>query len=186
MNANADRNDVLEAFAAEPLRDEATLNRYIESYPEHALDFVELAFLSENLGETDEPLTEHDENRIESAWAHMKHAMASAHAEALRKLTQQASKVASDTGLPAQVITMTRERMIQPESLTWSFVRCVGGPANIPPEVLRAALTGPPRSAVRSYSSNLPPNAPEQIPLRRVLEEANVLRSLMDELLKDD
>lgn len=186
MNATADRNDVLEAFAAEPLRDETTLNRYIESYPEHALDLVELAFLSENLVETDEPLTEHDENRIESAWAHIKHAMASARSDALKKLTQEASKVASETGLPAQVITMTRERMIQPESLTWSFVRCVGEPADIPPELLRAALTGPPRSTARSFSSNVTPKPPEQIPLRRVLEEANVPKALMDELLKDD
>lgn len=186
MNATADRNDVLEAFAAEPLRNEATLDRYIQRYPDYALDLVELAFLSENLVETDEPLTDHDENRIDSAWAHMKQAMATACADALRKLTQRASKVAFETGLPPQVITMARERMIQPDSLTGPFVRCVGGPADIPPELLRAALTGPPRSTARSFSSTVTPRPPEQIPLRRVLEEAKVPRPLMEELLKED
>lgn len=180
------RNDILEAFVAEPLHDESTLSRYVQRYPDHATDLIELAFLVGNLVESDDPITEHDENRIESAWAQMKYAAEAASNQALKQLTQNAAKVARTTGLPPQVITMTRERIIQPVSLTGSFLRRVGEAADVPPDVLRAALYGPPLAAARSFSSQALPKAPQQVPLRQVLEDARVGKTLMDELLKEE
>jgi len=180
------RNDVLEAFVAEPLHNESTLSRYVQRYPDHATDLIELAFLVGNLVESDDPITEHDENRIESAWAQMRYMAEAASNEALKQLTQHAAKVARNTGLPPQVITMTRERIIEPASLTRSFLRRVGEAADVSPDVLRAALSGPPLATARSFSSQVIPKAPQQVPLRQILEDAHVAETFIDELLKDE
>lgn len=186
MTTADDRNDILEAFAAEEVHNKATLERYVERYPAFALDLIKLSFLIDNLVETDRPLSEHDENRIESAWSQVKQSMVTANTGALLRLNKQAAKVSRETGLPRQVITALRECMIDPRTITWRFLRRVGRSAEILPEVLKAAISVPAPEAARSFSSLQPPQRAEQISLRKVLEDARVPAALMEDLLKDE
>jgi hypothetical protein len=186
MTTADDRNDILEAFAAEEVHNKATLDRYVERFPAFALDLIKLSFLIDNLVEIDRPLSEHDENRIESAWSQVKQSIATTNADALSRLNKQAAKVARETGLPRQVISALRERMIDPGTITWRFLRQVGQSAEILPEVLKAAVSAPAIEAARSFSSLQPPQKAEQIPLRKVLEDARVPAALMEDLLRDE
>lgn len=75
MTPQEERDAVLEAFAAEPAPDDALLRAYLERHPAWRWDLIELACLREHLVETDDPLTERDEQRIEEAWLRMKKAL---------------------------------------------------------------------------------------------------------------
>jgi len=63
------REEVLDAFAVEPVHDRITLERYLRDYPQYAAELVELSReVSRLVDEDGSPLTAHEEALIETAW----------------------------------------------------------------------------------------------------------------------
>jgi hypothetical protein len=68
-NPQALREDVLYAFAVEPIQGRDTLQRYLRDYPQYAAELVDLSYeLSREVRENEGPLSDEDAVLIEKSW----------------------------------------------------------------------------------------------------------------------
>ena len=65
----ARRDDVLYAFAVEPLQGRDTLERYLRDHPEYAGDLIDLSYeLSRGVHEDGIPLSIEQQSIVDNAW----------------------------------------------------------------------------------------------------------------------
>lgn len=67
---NFSKEDILYAFAMEPIQGRETLTKYLQDYQQYAADLIDLSYeLSRDLPENKSPLSEEDLALIYSAWS---------------------------------------------------------------------------------------------------------------------
>lgn len=179
--------DVLDAFAMEETHAKVTLDRYLTAYPQFAGELIDLARELMQAEPADEELSAADLAMIDAGW--LKHAAAQPKtvADPFAALSPTRSReIATEMGVPRQVVTSFRERRIQPASVPRGFMRRLADAVSISPDDLFAWLSPPPALAfARSYRADAQPTAATQVSFERVLIDAGVSEDDRARLLAD-
>ena len=182
------REDVLDAFAVEPVHDRPTLERYLRDYPQFASELVELSREVSRVIEHDEsPLAARDEALIEEAW-HTYSALETKSAkDPLADLSvPDLREVAQTLGVPRQVITAFRERRVKVETVPKSFLAAFARALSCSTDLLAKALSSPPVSVLaRSYKADAKPSAGSAVSFEQLLIDAGVPETRRTELLDE-
>lgn len=168
--------DVLEAFAAEPEPDRATLERYLRNYPQFTDEIIDLSQgLSRDQLEPIAALSSQDQSLIDAAW--LRHITAPAAAQdpfAVLSL-QQLRDLAKSLGVPRQVVTAFRERKILVASVPRRFLEQLAAAIQVPFDTLNLLLSQmTAHQPSRSYKADEKPIAPVQATFEQVLRDAQV------------
>lgn len=180
--------DVLDAFAVEETYVKATLDRYLQAYPQFAGDLIDLSRELLRAEPTlDAELSPADIGKIDAAWA--KHAAAQPRpaTDPFAVLSPTRNReIAAELGIPRQVVTSFRERRIRPNSVPRGFLRRMAEALAIPADGLVAwMIPPPPGSLVRSYRADGQPGPATQLTFEQVLIEAGVSESDRARLTSD-
>lgn len=171
------REDVLGAFAVEADQGRATLERYLQDYPQYAEDLIDLsAELSQPVEVSTAPLSSEEQAVIEGAWQRHVAAGASAPGNPLARLTvPELKKVAQKLDLPRQVLAAFREsRVIVTSVPRWLLAR-LAALVDIRLEEFKAALARAPALAFdRQYKAGDKPVAASQVTFEQLLIDAGV------------
>ena len=180
--------DILDEFAMEADLGRETLERYLLAYPEYAEDLVDLAgeLARQNLP-FEGDLTETEQGLIDAAWRKHEAAAPRYVQNPLAALTvPQLRSAAAMLGVPRQVITAFRERLVLsasvPERFLARFAEAVGQRV----EAIRDWLEfGGMPEPERSYKADGKPGEASQVSLERILADAEVPPEKRAELLSD-
>lgn len=120
-NKTVTLESVLDLFQMEEIHDGDVLARYVQAYPQFALQLIDLSRLIATPDVEDEsPLSATEQSRIDAAWIAHKAAgpQAPLAGDPLALLTGERSKaLALKLGVPRQVITCFRERKVEASSV---------------------------------------------------------------------
>ena len=179
--------DILDAFAMEEPHAKATLDRYLTTYPQFAGELIDLARELLRAEPADEELSAADLAMIDAGWLRHAAAQPKTVADPLAALSPTRSReIATEMGVPRQVVTSFRERRIQPASVPRGFLRRLADAVSISPDDLFAWLSPPPAPAfARSYRADAQPTAATQVSFERVLIDAGVSEDDRARLLAD-
>lgn len=178
------RDEVLNAFAAEPDHGRATLERYLEQHPDLAEDLIDLSReISRFSLSAPQSLTGADESMIAAAWqrhlaAGTKAAdpLANLSVEILRELAMQLE-------VPRVIIAAFRERRVELDSVPLPFFETLAASLRTPLRELKAALALPAAFA-RSHKSDTKPQPKQKVTFEQLLIEANVPEARRAALLR--
>lgn len=181
------RDDILSAFAVEPVMDRATLERYIRDYPEHADALIDLAHECDVIAQTqDAALTAEDEALINAAWRKHASVVPAATGNALGSLTvDKQRELASALTVPRQVITAFRDGKILLESVPRKFLQRFAQILGETFDDLVASLTAPRLATAKSFKADDKPKETGQVTFEQVLIEAGVDPDTRARLLDD-
>lgn len=182
--------DVLDAYALEADNDNATLERYLRDYPQHAAELVELSReLDRPVDVSTTPLTEADHVLIAQAWTQFVSASGSATSTPLLALQPaKMREIAGTFGLPRQVLSAFRERRVVVESVPRYFLERLAEALGTPFEAFRTSLARAPNSLPRfaenrSYKGDEKPEVPQQVTFEQLLVDARVPPDKIAELM---
>ncbi len=180
--------DVLDEFAMEAEPGRETLERYLLAYPEYAEDLVDLAGeLSRQHLPFAGDLTEAERSLIDAAWRKHEAAAPRYVPNPLAALTvPQLRSAAATLGVPRQVLTAFRERLVLSASVPERFLARLAETVDQRVEAIRDWLEfgGMPEPA-RSYKADGKPSEAPQVTLERILADAEVPPEKRAELLSD-
>jgi hypothetical protein len=171
---------VLDLFQLEDVHDGDVLRRYVEDYPQYAIQLIDFSrLLAAPELEDESPLSAADESRIDAAWIVHKAAAPDEPAgdDPLARLTGDIGKgLARKLGVPRQVITCLREHRVLASSLPDPILGDLSDAIDVPPAHVIAAMRQPPMSMTtgRSYKSDGPPGSAEQVTFEQILIDAGV------------
>jgi len=185
---NPSCDEVLDAFAVEPVHNRTTLERYLRDYPQYASELVDLSReVSRIVGENERSLTAHEEALIDTAWQNYALIEAESTNDPLADLSvPQLREVAHVLGVPRQVITAFRERRVKLESVPKPFIAALSSALSCPVDLLLSGLSAPSGTAfARSYKADVKPSAEELILFEQLLIDAGVSEAKRVELLAE-
>lgn len=179
--------DVLDAFAMEETHARVTLDRYLTAYPQFSGELIDLARELMQAESADEELSAADLAMIDAGWLRHAAAQPKTVADPFAALSPTRSReIATEMGVPRQVVTSFRERRIQPASVPRGFMRRLADAVSISPDDLFAWLSPLPAPAfARSYRADAQPTAATQMSFERVLIDAGVSEDDRARLLAD-
>lgn len=168
---------VLDAFAMEADYGKETLAKYLERYPQFAIDIVDLSRQLERPVVVDtSPPSARVVNFVDTAWrVHVAARPATANDPLSSLDLAKNRELARMLDLPRQVITAFTERRVQVASVPKRFLSQLAGHIGSSVDSLVAAMSlQPTAQPMRSYSSDEKPVAPEQVTFEQLLIDANV------------
>ncbi len=180
--------DVLDEFAMEAEPGRETLERYLSAYPDYAGDLIDLSReLIRQPSSFVGDLTQEEENLIEAAWRKHESTAPRRVPNPLAALTvPQLRSAAVTLGVPRQVLTAFRERLVLsasvPERFLTRFAEAVGQGV----EAIRDWLEhGGMPEPERSYKADDKPGEATQVTFEQILADAEVPANRRAELLSD-
>jgi hypothetical protein len=178
------RDDVLYAFAVEDDVGRETLLRYLATYPEYALDLVDLSReLTRSISE--EPLSQADEQRVDSAIARLRSGKLKPPPRTLAP--QIFNAAANRLDIPLLAMVAFRERRVDLSTVPTRFLRALAQALETTLDDLRAFLSQPATvSATRQSKSRVQPAAPSKVSFEKILQDAGVTPERRQALLKQD
>lgn len=180
-------DDVLEAFAMEPLLDSDTLKRYLRSYPEFGTELVDYSqevFRSQQ--EDERSLGDHDRARVDSAWSRFQ-AVAEHAVPAFAQMDAgKLGGLAKMLSVPRQVVLAFRERGVIVSSVPRRILLVIAEYVGASVQDLTNYLSLPKRSLARSFKSGDKPSDTEKVTFERLLHDAGLERSEIERLLADE
>lgn len=180
---------VLDLFQTEEVHDGDVLRRYVENYPQYAIQLIDFSrLLAAPELEDESPLSAADESRIDAAWIMHKAAAQDepADEDPLARLTGDIGKgLARKLGVPRQVITCLREHRVLVSSLPDTILGDISDALDLPPAHVIAAMRQPPMPMTtgRSYKSGGPPGSAKQVTFEQILIDAGVAEAYRSKLL---
>lgn len=170
------RDDILWAFAVEPVMDRVTLERYIQEYPEEAAALIDLAHERDILAHAPQSeLTADDEALINAAWHKHASIVPVASADALASLTVEKQRgLALSLSVPRQVITAFRDGKILLSSVPRKFLQRFADALGETLDDLMASMSAPRLAAAKSFKADDKPHDAGQVTFEQVLIEAGV------------
>lgn len=180
--------DVLDAFAIEQNHDKATLERYLQRFPQYA---IELAHLSHELSRAPiEPteLSANDHAAIDDAWQRYSSSPSGASTNVFTALqVPQLRQLASKLGVPRQIISAFRDQRVIVSSIPAGFLSRVAETLNTTVDEIRQALITPSViSYDRSHKADEKPAKSPPITFEQLLVEAQVSDSERAKLMAED
>jgi DNA-binding Xre family transcriptional regulator len=179
-------DEVLESFMLEEVIDLATLNRYVNEYPQFATELIDLSReVSCMKGKPDYELTESDELLVREAWAAYSSTTPAAKADPLALLQpKELNKLASALQLPRQVLAALRERRVIVASMSAKFLDSLAKElacsVSALIEILSSSTAAEPAG---SHKSDVKPQVAEKVDFARVLQDAGVDSSRVADLV---
>lgn len=175
-NARPSRESVLDAFAVESEHGRATLQRYLELYPEYAGELIDLSRELSRAGVIDvEPLSPADQALVDAAWSQHKAAVSTTTAAPLASLTVDDWRaVASELDVPRQVVTALREKRIALASIPVRFLKQFADATRSSIDQLEAFWSAGQLAGARSYKADGKPSIGDQVTFEQALIDAGV------------
>lgn len=197
MMSEPDRADVLEEFALEAEHDSRALERYIERYPDLAIDLVDVAReLMRPVPSKPKPLSLSETALVEAYWhrystgapAPAATAVEAAASPVLRgRPIQDMRDIAKKLGLPRQVITALRQGRVIFATLPERFLDMLATAAGTTVDATRAELNLPrPLTSAGSFKADKKLSQLEQVSFEQILIDANVDEGTRRRLLGTD
>lgn len=174
-NARPSRESVLDAFAVESEHGRATLQRYLELYPEYAGDLIDLSRELNRAKAIDlEPLSPADQALIDAAWSKHKAAVSTT-AASLESLTVEDWRaVATELDVPRQVVTALREKRIALASIPRRFLQRLADATRSSIDQLETFWSVGQFAGARSYKADGKPSIGSQATFEQALIDAGV------------
>lgn len=170
--------DVLFEFAAEPVHDRATLERYLEEHPTLVAELLDMSLELEGQPARDAASAPVDETWVSASWDAFVAKTASTTAiDPFAKLSSaETVSLRKRLNVPSAVIQGFRSRMVELASVPDRFIQEMAGGIRTSVAELSAFLAGPPRLEPRlSYKSDkAPAAATEKISFEQLLRESRV------------
>lgn len=191
---NSDEKEaVLYAFAIEPSHDQATLQRYLDTYPEIAEEIVDL--LSElRLGEVYRPAFSEDvpDPGADAAWQEFL-ACASPQSCATEAADPFArfygpsfADLAEDLNVPRSILTAFRDGLVVATSIPKAFTRRLAAAMDATVEALEAHLSTPRQAPIaRAFKSEVTPSHQGQATFRELIDNTAMSGEQRRLLLQD-
>ncbi len=178
---------VLDAFAVERDCGRLTLERYLQLYPEYAMELIDLSRdLSCEVFDDTSPLSAADQALIDAAWSQHAAAMPAATTDPFAALTSDDWRtVAQRLEVPRQVVTALRERRISLVSIPRRFLQTLAEAMRSSVAQLELSWVSAQPAAARSYKADGKPIAREQVTFEQVLIDAGVPAEKRARLLAD-
>jgi hypothetical protein len=197
MTSEPDRADVLEDFALEAEDDPQALERYIERYPDLAIDLVDVAReLMRPVPTNPKPLSRSETALIDAYWQRYSTgapAPAAAAVEAVARPVlqgrpiQDMRDIAKKLGLPRQVITALRQGRVIFATLPERFLDMLATAAGATVDAARAELNiARPLASAGSFKADKKLSQPQQVSFEQILIDANVDEATRERLLGID
>lgn len=182
--------DVLYAFAVEPISGRNTLEQYLRDYPQYAAELIDLSYeLSREIYEREMPLSDEDLALIDSGWERYANAVANEIIDPLISMSvDQQRKLAQILDVPRQVISAFRERKVELASVPNPFLEHFASIVNSTVEIMFGNVTrlSPKTGLSTSYKADDRPTAQTSITFEQLLIEANVPPEKLALLMKDE
>jgi hypothetical protein len=180
-HSRLDEEEVLLAFSVEHKHDQATLERYLSQYPEHAQALVDCSIeLMMDAFLASEDVQVSSDEAVEKAWQQFDTAMGSmqgtAVANPFAQLTPTAFKtVAKRLDISNLFLIRVRERAIAATSIPWRFVQRLATELGATAEALSAYLGSPPAMVSnQSFRSNVKPEVAAQISFEQAIDTSQL------------
>lgn len=180
MTQAVSRDDVLDGFAAEPVHDRATLERYLGLYPQFANELLDLvAELRRTYEDEADELSSKDLQRIETAWraynaTGVESVLSSLSVDRLREVSRTLR-------VPRQVISGFREGRVILSTVPSGFLRRLAGLIGTTVESLGMTAAAP----ARSYKSDVKPEVAQAISFEQLLIDAGMTEEQRAKILSD-
>ena len=161
--------DILSAFAIEPVHDRATLDRYLREHPDLVAELLDLSLELElhDPAEGNEEFA-FDTPSIDAAWERFSRSATTV------ELTPKSftAQLADVLGTKLTVIMALRDRRVAPASVTPYFLDRLAAAVSRAADDVRNYLAGPQTlPAGASFKSNSKPKVSERIPLDLLLRQ---------------
>jgi hypothetical protein len=176
VNTPADKEDILDAFATEPIHDKATLERYLTGYPEFAEEIIDLSTelrLSAASGaSTTDPVPDPG---LETAWdklmACTPQCPQSSTADIFDRFQGIAfAALAKALNVPRTILAAIQEGLVVPESVPSGFLHRLSDAMSTPVSVLREHLARPHQPPVElAFKTDTKPSRQPQTTFRQLL-----------------
>lgn len=197
MTSEPDRADVLEEFAIEVEQDPQALERYIERYPDLAIDLVDIAReVMRPVPANPKPLSRSESALVDAYWHRYSSgapAAAAAPVEAAAgpvlqgRPIQDMRDIANKLGLPRQVITALRQGRVIFATLPERFLDLLATAAGATIDTVRAELSvSRPLASAGSFKADKKLSQPKQVSFEQILIDANVDEATRQRLLGTD
>ena len=189
-NSRLDEEEVLLAFSVEPRHDRATLDHYLNQYPEHALALVDcsIELMMDGSHSGDEVQVSSDQV-ADQAWRQFQAAMGSvqgtaAIANPFAQLQPTAFKsIAKRLDVSNLFLIRVRERAIDAATFPRRFVQQLAAELGATVDAVSAYLRSPPTMASSlSFRSNVKPEVAAQIPFDQAVETSQLTPSQKEAL----
>lgn len=173
--------DVLSAFAVEPNHDRPTLERYLNEFPQYALELAQLSHELSRVTVKATELSAKDRAAIDDAW---KLYSSSAPVTIFSSLSvPQLRDLAAKLGVPRQIVTAFREHKVIVSSIPRRFLGRVAAALNATIAEVTAALSLP---LDASHKADEKPTATAPATFEQLLIDAQVPEDRRWELMADD
>lgn len=194
-NSRLDEEEVLLAFSVEPQHDRATLEHYLDKYPEHALALVDCSIeLMMDVYHSGEEVQVSSDQVVDQAWQQFQAAMGLAQGTAavanpFAQLQPTAFKfLARKLDISNLFLIRVRERAIDASTIPRRFVQKLAAELGATTNAVSAYLRSPPTMATSlSFRSTVKPEVAAQIPFDQAVEtsqltpaQKEVLQALRD------
>lgn len=189
MSINNDRptrEDVLDALAVEPRHDQVTIERYLQDYPEYAIELIDLVReLSRSLESSSVPLTASESQFIDDAWRRFAPLGTKSATDPLAALSVDQSRYLAKTlDVPRQVITAFKERRVDVETVPGPFLATFADAVRLSVAALTQSLSLSPGTVVaRSYKADAKPQITDRASFEQLLIDAGVSDTRREDLM---
>ena len=181
-NSRLDEEEVLLAFSVEPRHDRATLEHYLNQYPEHALALVDCSIeMMMDASHSDDEVQVSSDQVADQAWRQFQAAMGSvqgtaAIANPFAQLQPTAFKsIAKRLDVSNLFLIRVRERAIDAATFPRRFVQQLAAELGATVDAVSAYLRSPPTMASSlSFRSNVKPEVTAQIPFNQAVETSQL------------
>lgn len=185
--------DVLYSFSAEPSHDQATLKRYMDTYPEYAEDLLDALHefrFTEALSYVEtEPASD---KAAQEAWN--KFTSCKSRAEIASDVETFGAKlrgqaivaVAKALRVPRSIMVALRDRLVVPASIPEAFVSRLASETKSDKKSVLEYLAGPPQLTVSTqFKSDQKPEQQGQVEFAELIEGTEMSKEDRQALLKD-
>ena len=181
-NSRPDEEEVLHAFSVEPRHDRATLEHYLNQYPEHTLALVDCSIeLMMDAAHSGDEVRVSSDQVVDQAWRQFQAALESAQrtaavANPFAQLQPTAFKsMAKRLDVSSLFLIRVRERAIDAATFPRRFVQQLAAELGATADAVSNYLRSPPTMASSlSFRSNVKPEVAAQIPFDQAVETSHL------------
>lgn len=185
MNENTipSEEEVILAFAVEPIHDRKTLERYLTEYPEHSIALVDCSIELMLDSTQSDTVVESTEDAVEHAWQRFQAIMRVSDDTSLMnpfaKLNPTAFKsLAKRLNITNLLLVRLRDRAIEPMTIPIRFIQKLADELEVTVDAVLAFLNGSPSMiSNHSFRSSEKPMVTNQITFQKAIETSQLTES---------
>jgi hypothetical protein len=185
MNENTipSEEEIILAFAVEPIHDRKTLERYLTEYPEHSIALVHCSIELMLDSTQSDTVVESTEDAVEHAWQRFQAIMRVSDDTSLMnpfaKLNPTAFKsLAKRLDITNLLLVRLRDRAIEPMTIPIRFIQKLADELEVTVDAVLAFLNGSPSMiSNHSFRSSEKPMVTNQITFQKAIETSQLTES---------